>query len=50
VIKPKIMHLRQEHFDLKAFMRRRGWNTVVSIMLLAALVTMIVFKTEGWKN
>jgi hypothetical protein len=45
------MHtLRQEHFDLKTFMRRRGWNTVISITLLAALVAMIVLKTEGWKN
>ena len=41
------MHtLNQHEFDLRIFMKRRGWNTVVSIMLLSALIIMIVFKNQ----
>gem|GEM_PF-2955256 len=37
--------LNGQYFDFRIFMRRRGWNSVFSIMLMIALVIVIILKT-----
>lgn len=38
--------LNEQDFDFKAFMRRRGWNSIVSIMILLLLAISVAFNTQ----
>jgi hypothetical protein len=42
------MHtLNEQDFDLGIFMKRRGWNSVIAIALLAVLIILIELKTPA---
>ncbi len=37
--------LYQQEFDFRDFMKRRGWNSVISIVILIGLLSIILIKT-----
>lgn len=37
--------LREQEFDFGIFMKKRGWNSVISITILASLIIVIALKT-----
>ena len=45
-IAAKISHFAlQREFDFDSFMRRRGWNVLLSFVAYMILMSMIVYKT-----
>ena len=39
--------LNEQRFHFRVFMRRRGWNSIVSITLLSALIMIIILKAQA---